>query len=498
MQIDDIIRGMSLREKVAQLIFPAFFFDAPDYQSIEDLVKLGVGGICIYRGSIFEVPGVLNAWQNNARIPLAIACDFEDGAGDQVLGATVFPSNLAVTAAGKPQYAREKGRVTGIEARAMGVHIVYGPVCDVNINPNNPIIATRSFGDNPETVAGFAGEFIAGCHESNLLTCTKHFPGHGDVTVDPHLALPSLHVGADRLNSVELYPFRKTMDATDMVMTAHLFAPAIDSEKPSTISPKLNTELLRKELRFGGIITTDALIMGGITSWKSCSDPALDSIKAGADVALFPDNPWRSIDLLAAAVTAGEIPEDSINLSVKRILQAKERAGLLEERITDPRKIESIVGNASHEQSAQKIADESITVFDEGKLLPLSGKCAYRRLTHESVAVREDVFERELSDRLDGSIDESAIVVIGAFLKPTPYSGVCRFTESQAAEISALKNKGKKVVLCIFGNPYLVDQFSADAVVHAYCDAPVSQKATARALTGKLRAVGTMPVKLPR
>ncbi|MGD0048161.1 MAG: glycoside hydrolase family 3 N-terminal domain-containing protein, partial [Bryobacteraceae bacterium] len=298
------MKGMTLRDEVAQLVFVAFPGAAPHTRSREYLrflrlirdVKVGGliltntanGGRTIQHAEPYALAAFLNRVQRIAKVPLLVGGDFERGASMRVAGTTVFPHAMAFGAAGDPEFSRFEGQVTAREARALGVHWVYYPVADVNINPDNPVLNIRSFGEDPQAVAAQVAAFIEGAHSdphNYVLTTAKHFPGHGDTSVDSHLNLATVPASRERLESVELVPFRAAIAAgTDAVMTAHVAVPALaPPDLPATLSPAILTGLLREELGFKGLTITDALDMGGIVKGFPAGDAAVRAIEAGAD-----------------------------------------------------------------------------------------------------------------------------------------------------------------------------------------------------------------------
>ena len=286
----------------------------------------------IQKAEPYAVAAFLNRMQRLAKTPLMVSGDFERGASMRVDGTTVFPHAMAFGATGDPAYSRYEGEVTAREARALGVQWIYYPVADVNNNPDNPIINIRSFGENPEAVAAQVKAFIEGAHadkKNYALTTVKHFPGHGDTAVDSHMNMPTITADRDRLDRVELVPFQAAIDAgVDSVMTAHIAVPALSPpDIPSTLSPAILTDLLRKDLGFKGIVVTDALEMAGIVKSFSTGDAAVRALEAGADVLLMPTDPDAVVKAVIAAVQSGRLTRQRIQESVIKVLAAKERSG---------------------------------------------------------------------------------------------------------------------------------------------------------------------------
>ena len=302
--------------------------------------------------------------------------------------------------AGNPAYSRYEGEVTAREARALGVHWIFYPVADVNNNPDNPIINIRSFGENPEAVAAQVKAFIEGAHadkKNYALTTVKHFPGHGDTAVDSHMNMPVITADRERLDRVELVPFKAAIEAgVDSVMTAHIAVPALSPPGiPSTLSPAILTDLLRKDLGFKGIVVTDALEMAGIVKDFSTGDAAVRALEAGADVLLMPTDPDAVVKAVTAAVQSGRLTRQRIQESVIKVLAAKERVGLDRKRFVDLEGISDIVDSPEANEKAQEIADHAVTlVRNSGSMIPLAApdKACYVVMTESRTSSEGQAF----------------------------------------------------------------------------------------------------------
>ena len=323
-------------------------------------------------------------------MPLLVAADFESGAGFRVSGiyalpnmlemsgATMLPPAMALGATDDEDLARIAGSITGTEARALGVQLAFAPVLDVNNNPANPIINTRSYGEDPERVAALGAAFIRGARGAGLLTTAKHFPGHGDTGTDSHLALPIIPGDRARLDSLELVPFRRAIEeGVDAVMTAHVAAPAIlgPGAPPATLSPYFMTEMLRGDLGFDGVLFTDALDMAAVTDGYGAGEAAIRALEAGSDVLLMPREPLRAIAAVEGAVRSGRLTAERIEASARRVLTLKARAGLDQGAAAiDADRLWTSVGTEFNRESAREIATRSITlVRDEDEAIPLDG-----------------------------------------------------------------------------------------------------------------------------
>src|SRR6266540_1240835 len=337
---DSLLASLTPREKIGQLIVPwlAGSYTAFDDSSFQVAARwvdsLRVGGIIISVGSPFDIAAKLNALQRRSRLPLLISADLEWGAAMRVVGATGFPTIMSVGATGEDRDAYTIGRVAALEGRAVGIHVNFAPDADVNNNPLNPIINTRSFGEDPRAVARLVRAYVRGLQENGMLATLKHFPGHGDTEVDSHIGLPTIRASYARLDTLELVPFRAGIDAgADVVMSAHIAFPAVTGgDDPSTLSAAVMTGVLRDSLRFHGLIVTDALDMGAIVSKFGAGEATVRAFLAGSDLLLMPADPDSALTAMTAAIAAGRITPERLAQSVRRVLEIKRRLGLLERR----------------------------------------------------------------------------------------------------------------------------------------------------------------------
>lgn len=334
--------SLTLRQQIAQMVTvraAGYLFDhqirypawEPPNQTLRHWVQdWGVGGVILLGGSAAELALRTQQLQDWAGVPLLISADIEEGVGQRFAGATWFPPPMAIGAIARQnlsqaeELAHQMGACTAQEARAIGLNWVLAPVVDVNNNPDNPVINVRAFGETPEQVIRLTTAFIRGAQAYPVLTTAKHFPGHGDTAVDSHLELPVISHNRERLNQVELPPFVAAIAAgVDSVMSAHLLIPALDSQYPATLSPAILTGLLRQELGFDGLVSTDALIMGAIAKRYGIGEAAVLAVLAGADILMMPPDPETAILAVEAAVEAGRIAPEQILTAVERIWRAK-------------------------------------------------------------------------------------------------------------------------------------------------------------------------------
>src|SRR6266403_763747 len=397
--VENTLRKMSVDEKIGQLLFATYHgsltaTDTAAYRQItHDVTDLHVGGFInitqgsplgIVKSQAYPTAVLNNQLQAKSQVPLLVGADFERGTAMRLDEGTSFPTAMALAAGGNPKDAYTMGKVTALEARAVGVHWVYAPDADVNNNPGNPIINTRSFGEDPARVAEFVSEFVRGVRENGGLATAKHFPGHGDTAADSHMDLPVIRADRARLDQLELVPFRAAIAAgAGSIMTGHLSVPALepDANTPATLSSRILTDLLRKELRFEGLVVTDAMDMGGITVRFAPGEAAVRAFEAGADALLMPPVPDAAFEGLQSAVKSGRISRERLDASVRRILQAKAKLGLDKNRLVDINAINQKFGRIGWQAEAQDISDRGVTLLrDTPHRLPLDATRPTRAL----------------------------------------------------------------------------------------------------------------------
>src|SRR5229473_849417 len=376
------LRKLSLEEKVGQLFMiwvRAEFLnvDSPAYLQLRDSMrKYHVGSFAmtvrweppfLYRNQPYEAAELLNRLQQDSKLPLLFAADFERGVTMRLHGATTFPHAMSFGATGKADYAEAFGRITAQEARAVGVHWNFFPDADVNSNPANPIINTRSFGEDPQQVGDFVVAYIRGARANGMMTTAKHFPGHGDTATDSHLSVAQVTGDRARLDAVELAPFRKAIEAgVDSVMVAHVTVPALepDPNRVATTSSAIVTGLLKDQMKFKGIVVTDALDMAGLTRMyaNDIGRASVDAFKAGNDLLLIPVDLDASFRSMVQAVKSGEIPPQRLDESVRKILELKASLGLQKARLVDLSLLPKTIGKPENLAFGQRVADEAVTV----------------------------------------------------------------------------------------------------------------------------------------
>ncbi len=538
--VDSTLQKMSVEEKVGQLLFATYHgsFTATDStayaQMLHSVNDLHVGGFInvthmsplgIVKSQAYPTAVLTNQLQAKSRLPLLIGADFERGTAMRLEEGTSFPTQMALAAAGNPKDAYTMGKVTALESRAAGVHWIYAPVADVNNNPGNPIINTRSFGEDPGKVAEYVSEFVRGVQENGGLATAKHFPGHGDTTADSHIDLGVVRASRERLDKLELVPFRAAIAAgVGSIMTAHLNVPAMEPDPsiPATLSHNILTGVLRDQLGFQGLVVTDAMDMGGITVRYAPGDAAVRAFLAGADALLMPPVPDAAYEALLAAVSSGKISQERLDQSVRRILDAKAFLGLNDNRMVDLNALNEKFGLAAWQEQAQQISDRGITLLrDASHRLPLDGTKPTRALLVCLYADPEpypgEDLERELRTRFDSltslradtkfakadtlklpPADSYDVVILALFVRVSDRKGDVDVPADQIPLIDQIYKSGKPVFTASFGSPYLIERFpQAETWIAAFGISDVAQISIARALFGQIPVQGHLPVTVP-
>ena len=550
---------LTLDEKIGQLIVPSFEsnFVSVDSDTFDELTKLvrdyHVGGFHVFGASVPAPPVLLNPTygtvilgqpfsaafltnrlQTLSAVPLLNTADFETGAGFRMSGATIFPRQMAMGAANDPRLVEAEARITGIEARALGVHVNFAPVADVNNNPRNPVINTRAYGEDPARVAALAAAYVAGARKGGLIATLKHFPGHGDTDVDSHLGLPVVTFDRARLNQIELVPFRRGIEqGAEAVMAAHIVMPALDpaASTPATFSAPILSDLLRGELRFGGLVYTDSLSMDAITKLVPPDEAAVRAVVAGADQVLHSPNPVAAFNGLKAAVASGRITSRRLDESLDRILRAKASLGLHVRRTVDLDAVPATVGGRAHQAVAQEASARSMTLIkDDRRQVPLSIPRDTPVLhvsvldypTGWQIAAPSRTFIPELRKRWPQvtSIEVSdhtplselnlvravapryGAVVASVFVRATSGSGRLDLSPELIKLLRDLARAAERtntpLVTTFFGNPYVaaaVPELPAVLLTYDFYD--LAEASAVRAIAGEAAIGGRLPVALP-
>jgi beta-glucosidase-like glycosyl hydrolase len=469
----------------ARLVFPGFTVGKQDPREAEALVRLGVGGFCLYRGTPRSVAALTRRLRRAAGRPLLMCADYEEGAWVHVPGSTPLPTNLGLGASGSEAAAREKGRITAREARAMGVDWVLAPVLDLLSEPRNPIVNLRSFSHDPAEAARLARAFLAGLRAGGALGCLKHFPGHGSTTEDSHLDLPAVNAPRRLLDKRELAPFRALARGADAVMLGHLVVPALDPSKlPFTLSPA-GPRLLRG-WGFRGLIATDALDMGAIAKHWGEREAALLALRGGADILLVPKEP-------AALVAELRVEAGRDAAFARRCARAQGRLEAALRRVRSPRPPLSVVGGAAHRREAAPLfsacaawtrppsgpAPKRVAYFEPqaGRRGPLSGGAFVAALTRAGVRVRA---------ARDGKARKGETLVAGLFVGPRAYSGRIRLDEASRARLAAALRAAPGGAAISFGSPFVLSGLPAKAAgLCLYSRSDAAQAAAAAHFLGE-------------
>ncbi len=531
-----LLNSMPLRDRVAQLVIgvvngDVYSTDSAEYKRYKHwIADLRLGGLIVNNdvefGSArnanpYAMAVFLNQMQRLSKVPLIIGSDFERAASMRVTGGTQFPHGMAFGATGDVANSKYEGLITAREARALGVHWVFAPVADVNNNPKNPVINIRSYGEDPEQVSAHVTAFIEGAHmdpAAKVLVTAKHFPGHGDTDVDSHLGLPRLPIGRDRMDAMELKPFRAAIaKGVDSIMTAHMAVPMLDdSGMPATVSPKVLTDLLRKELEFKEIIVTDAMNMQGLAELFNSGEGSVRSLMAGADVLLMPPDPEQAIRAVIDAVNKGRLTRQRINDSALRVLRAKVRLGLLKKKLVDLDAIANVLGSEEAAEKVQHIADQAVTLLrNENNVVPLAASsqpCLVLinslRISQQGQRLVRD-FRRKVPNGQVFTVDTGmpysaleAVVDQGkscTSVVAASFAAITANTTDVNRMIQKLIDGPVPVVIATFNDPYMGAAFpKAAAYLTPFSSAPSAEVAVAKALFGEIDIQGHTPVSIPQ
>ena len=560
--VEQTKKKLSLDEKIGQLIVPAFYTnylstDSDTFDALSRLVRdYHVGGFHVFGGRQPAPPVLLNAaygtvtlgnpltaavllnrLQAMASVPLLNTADFETGVGFRLSGATAFPRQMgmgAIAGADAERLVKEEARITAIESRALGVSVNFAPIADVNNNPRNPVINTRSYGEDPARVASLVAAYVDGARDGGMIATVKHFPGHGDTDVDSHLGLPVMTFDRDRLNRLELVPFRRGIAAgAEAVMAAHIELPALDAapSTPATFSAPILRDLLRRELGFKGLVYTDSMSMDAVKNLGAPGETAVRAVLAGADQVLDSPDAIAVFDGLKSAVASGRLPTSRLDEAVDRILRAKASVGLHDRRTVDLDAVTTSVGSRAHQAVAQEASQRSITlVKDDRNTVPLTASRAASvlylsvldypsgwQIAAPSRAFIPELKKRwpqvtaiELSDRtplseLDfvrGIMPRYDAIVASVFVRASSASGRLDLAEPlvhllrDAARATAGTNT--PLITTFFGNPYVADAIpELPAVLLTYDFYDLAETSAVRAIAGETPITGRLPIALP-
>jgi beta-N-acetylhexosaminidase len=550
-----LVKKMTLEEKVGQLVHigvnarfanreSAFYKDLQRHIADNKL-----GGIIFFGAPIYETTILANRMQDHAKYPLLMSLDAETGIGMRFEDATNFPWAMAVAAAGNVDLARRMGEITGREAKAIGIRHVYAPVLDVNNNAANPVINVRSFGEDPADVAKYGVAFAQGIQSQQVIATAKHFPGHGDTNVDSHRGLPIIDLPKSRLDSIELMPFKSAVaGGIGSIMIAHIALPQVDGEVikplkeyrggdaeagaeivsqtatvPATLSSKIQTDILRREMGFKGLIVSDAMSMSGLTLYFNQDEAGVRAFLAGTDILEKPSDVNLMIKGITEAVRSGRIPMERLDESVTRQVAWKHELGLFEDRKTPVDEIDRIVSNTEVGALAEEIGQRAVTLvrredsdipldrakkvavlgisngFDGGAVMtPLASTLRAGGARVSQGYVQENTLKEQV-DAARKAVRESDVVVVGLYGRVrSGAKNSVGIPENGAEVLREAIASGKRVVAISFGNPYILSSFpELKNYIVAYGDMPSLQRATARSLLGTQGFSGKLPISLP-
>jgi beta-N-acetylhexosaminidase len=567
------LKKMTLEQKIGQMFMiwsHAQFLNVNglEYVTLRDTMRkyhLGGFGVTVeyedgflYKNEPLEAAMVTNQLQSDSEFPLLFAADFERGLGMRLNEVTGFPHAMAFGAANNLDYARQSGRITAMEARAIGVQWNWFPDTDVNSNPDNPVINTRSFGEDPTMVGQMAAAYIEGAHEYGMLTTAKHFPGHGDTDTDSHLAVPLVNGDRAHIDAIELPPFQAAIKAgVDAVLVAHVAVPALDPDPKhvASISPVVVTGLLKQQMGFSGLVVTDALVMDGLMKMypeggaTASARAAVEAVKAGNDVLLLPADLDAAYNGVLNAVRSGEVPQSRIDESVLKILRAKASVGLNRARLVDINAVNQIVAKPESLLAAQKFADSAVTlVRDNKQVLPLArsrrgtntpsaayqsaedtrGRVLVLIFTDDSRSDAGRALDEQVRRRVPdarvmyidartavgstpsvmNAVDKAQKVIVAIYEVPvagkvvpwTPGDGNSLAVQGSSAGLlqSVLQVAASKTVVAAMGSPYVVSQFpEIQTYLCTFSNMHVSEISAVKAMFGEIPMPGHMPVTIP-
>lgn len=547
--VEQTLATMSIPELVGQMLvadFAAVFThrEHENLQRIERFIReQHIGGVILAGGNAFDIAILMNELQQLAKLPLLVNADLETGlqffwrpwqrvrgrAPDLPAflpgGGTAFPCMMAIGATRNETHAYEAGRITALEARALGIHWTNAPVMDVNNNPRNPIVNTRSFSEDPQLVAQLGAAYIRGCQGAGVIATMKHFPGHGDTSQDTHMQLPTMDFALPRLHEIELVPFKAGIAAgAKAIMTAHIALPQIDpTNRPATLSRKIITALLREQLGFEGLVVTDAFTMQGITDNYGQEEAAVLAAQAGADMLLIPADTAKVHARLVAAVQNNEVSLAQIQAAVRRILSAKAELGLHEERRVAIEKIMTTVGASASHQIAEDISAAALTLLEhDEKVLPLRREPPQKIVVFvitnslqptDGLHLRDclrayghEVETIELSSNMPLAAHTHAheqcraadVVLITMYLSVGAWKGAMRIPPAAHDIIATAQALDKHMIAISFGDPYVFEHLPVMAAsLCAYNGGRMMEGVVARALMGELHLHGKLPVTIP-
>ncbi len=520
--VDSLMQQLTLRQRIAQLFMVAVVPDAENarFQKVEQLVaKEQPGGIIIMRGSAIPAANMINRLQKKSNIPLLTSIDGEYGLAMRLDSVSPFPRQMQLGALSDNDYIYEMGKAVATQCRRMGIYMNFAPVADINNNPENPVINIRSFGEDKNKVAEKCVAYMRGMQDGGILTCAKHFPGHGDTDKDSHEVIPVLHYDQHRIDTLELYPFKALMEAgIDAMMVGHLRIPVIDSSAtPASLSRFVTAGLLREQLEYSGLIFTDALNMKGVLNTPFKGLVCLQALQAGNDILLMPDDVTASIDMIEQAVKTGQLSEYLINMKCRKMLAAKFKVGLIRSTPVETGNLLTDLNAGDNEALRLRIAESSITLLsNKDNILPLkrldSLRIAYLELGKGKGGAFKDqlayyagvdnfametIASQQEMDSLRQELQNYNLLIVGFHntdVRPASRFGVDSLTSDFLQQLA----KQKKVILNFFGVPYGITKFEGTAnyaaIIISYQNIPSTQQRSAQLIFGGIAPSGHLPV----
>ena len=506
---DSLYAKLSMDERIGQLYIVALYTNK-DQNHISGVRKLveqeKIGGIILMQDDAEQEIALVNEFQKKSRVPMLFGMDAEWGLYQRIKTAHKFPWAMTLGAIQDNNLVYEMASKIAEDAKKMGIYWNFAPVVDVNTNPKNPIIGNRSFGSDVQNVIAKSLAYAQGLQDNGVLAAIKHFPGHGDTDVDSHLDLPVVKHSLERLNKIELAPFKALMDKKiGGAMIAHLYVPQLEKGKniPASISYDIVTNLLKNKFRYEGLVITDALNMNAVAKKYPAGELDLRAFKAGNDVLLFSQDVPTGKKLIKEAIQKGEVSEKRLEESVKKILKTKYLLGLQNLRPLSSEGINNDLNNDSHAKISEKLYANALTLLkDEKQLFPLREKEVYylplEEASHEAFLqeLSKEIKVKKISFKEILSIPENAVVIIGLHKDNSTAYKPYRVSWESKRLINQVKSRNK-VILNVFGSPYAlqdVDISGISSVLVSYENNPLSMKATAEAYLGKQKINGRLPV----
>ena len=506
---DSVYAKLSMDERIGQLYIVALYTNK-DQNHISGVRKLveqeRIGGIILMQDDAEQEIALVNEFQKKSRVPMLFGMDAEWGLYQRIKTAHKFPWAMTLGAIQDNNLIYEMASKIAEDAKKMGIYWNFAPVVDVNTNPKNPIIGNRSFGSDVQNVIAKSLAYAQGLQDNGVLAAIKHFPGHGDTDVDSHLDLPVVKHSLERLNKIELAPFKALMDKKiGGAMIAHLYVPQLEKGKniPASISYDIVTNLLKNKFRYEGLVITDALNMNAVAKKYPAGELDLRAFKAGNDVLLFSQDVPTGKKLIKEAIQKGEISEKRLEESVKKILKTKYLLGLQNLRPLSSEGINNALNNDSHAKISEKLYANALTLLkDEKQLFPLREKEVYylplEEASHEAFLqeLSKEIKVKKISSKEIQSIPENAVVIIGLHKDNSTAYKPYKISWESKRLINQVKSRNK-VILNVFGSPYAlqdVDISGISSVLVSYENNPLSMKATAEAYLGKQKINGRLPV----